>query len=218
MKEKLAGKLPLALSVLFVTAIVALSARALSSWQDPARALGVALIALYLAWLAVEARVAAREVSQGEARHDRGSLELYAAGRALTMLAALALPSRFGPAGEWVPVAAGLAVFVLGVGLRLHAIRVLGRFYSHYVREQEGHAIVDTGPYRWVRHPAYTGMLLAHAGVVGALFHPLAAALLVGWFLPAVVYRIRVEEGLLMQIEGYPEYARGRKRLVPGLW
>ncbi len=212
------GKLPIALSFLFVTAIVALAARALREWRGPALGLGVALIALYLVWLAVEARVAVREVEQGETRDDRGSLQLYAAGRALTVIAGLGLESWFGPRGEWLPVAAGLAVFVAGVALRLRAIWVLGRFYSHYVREQADHAIVDHGPYRHLRHPAYTGMLLAHVGFVLALFHPLAAACLLLWFLPAVVYRIKVEEELLMRIAGYPEYAAGRKRLVPGLW
>lgn len=218
MSKGFQGKLPILLSVLFVSAIVGLAWRALRDWTGPAFELGSALVVLYLLWLALEGKVAVGETQQGETRDDRGSLHLYAAGRALTVLSALGLESWFGPSGEWRPVAAGLAVFAAGVAFRLHSIRTLGQFYSHYVREQEGHRIIDHGPYRAVRHPAYTGMLLAHVGVVGALFNPVALGFLLLWFVPAVIYRIRVEEELLMRIEGYPEYAEGRKRLVPGVW
>src|SRR5204863_385897 len=114
--------------------------------------------------------------------------------------------------------AAGIGVFLAGVAFRLAAIRELGRFYSHRVRLTDGHKIVDTGPYRLVRHPAYTGMLLAHAGFVMSFFHPVALAILLGVLLPAVVLRIRVEERALMTLDGYAAYGAGRKRLVPLLW
>jgi protein-S-isoprenylcysteine O-methyltransferase Ste14 len=120
--------------------------------------------------------------------------------------------------GSPARLAFGLAVFVVAVALRLLAIRELGRFYSHRVRVEGDHRVVDAGPYRFLRHPAYTGMLLAHAGFVLVFFHPVAAAALLLVFVPAVVARIRVEEAALANLDGWTAYSRTRARLLPGVW
>jgi protein-S-isoprenylcysteine O-methyltransferase Ste14 len=175
-----------------------------------------ALVTLYVLWLVLESRVAAGERDQDETPHDRGTLELYALARLATAVTALGLAD---PANRPAPfLLGGLALFAGGVGMRLWAIRTLGRFYSHRVRTTEGHRIVDTGPYRALRHPAYTGMLLGHVGFVMCFFSWPSAALLCGLFVPAVVLRILVEEQLLARIDGYGDYSRDRKRLVPHLW
>jgi protein-S-isoprenylcysteine O-methyltransferase Ste14 len=173
-------------------------------------------IALLLVWLAAESPLAVRVSTDDQRGEDRGTLALNALSRGLALAAALALPSVWQGWNGWQ--SAGLALFVLGFGLRLAAIRQLGRFYSHKVRRAEGHQIIDSGPYRLVRHPAYLGVLAAHAGfalVFLNVWSALCVALLV---IPAFVWRIHVEEPVLMQIPGYAEYAGRRARLVPGLW
>jgi protein-S-isoprenylcysteine O-methyltransferase Ste14 len=215
MAKNLQGKLPILLSVGFVTLIVALGAEKLASWGGAARVAGAAIVVLYLAWLALEARVATSEIGKERTSLDRGTLEAYALARALTVTLALGLG---GPPATPLRLAAGAALFASGVAFRLHAIRVLGRFYSHRVRVAGDHEVVDHGPYRFIRHPAYTGMLVAHAGFVTAFFHPVAAAALVLLFVPAVIARIRVEETALASLAGYAEYSRSRARLVPGVW
>ena len=50
-------------------------------------------------------------------------------------------------------------LFAAGVAFRLWAVFTLGRFYSHSVRLRRDHRIVESGPYRFVRHPAYAGMI-----------------------------------------------------------
>lgn len=202
------SRLPILLSVAFVIALVALATRLNS-------ASALAFVALYVVWLAIEAKVALKETGREETRLDRGTLELYAAGRAATVLVALALAT---PSSNAV-LAAGAALFLSGVAFRLVAIRTLGRFYSHRVRLAGDQKVVTSGPYRFVRHPAYAGMLVAHLGVVVFFFSWAALAVFAIAFVPAVVARIVVEERALEQaLEGYREFQRGRARLLPVVW
>ena len=174
-----------------------------------------AAVVAYIAWLVAEARITFA-AAPGDGTQDRGTVYLYGLGRVATAGAALLLPSVH---GEWSAVqTAGLAVFVTGVAVRLTAIRRLGRFYAHQVRTLDDHRVVDDGPYAWVRHPAYLGMVLAHVGFVIVFLNPWSVLALLGWLVPAVVLRIRVEERVLLALPGYAAYAAGRSRLVPGVW
>ncbi|CAL9647900.1 hypothetical protein SUDANB146_06511 (plasmid) [Streptomyces sp. enrichment culture] len=73
------------------------------------------------------------------------------------------------------------------------------------------------GLYRFVRHPAYTGMLLANLGFTAYFLNPFSVVALVLLF-GAVVRRILVEERVLWTVPEYPAYATGRARLLPRVW
>lgn len=120
---------------------------------------------------------------------------------------------------EWV-VAAGVILLWLGVAFRLWAIFTLGRFFKLTVTIQEGHRVVDRGPYRWLRHPSYTGALLAGAGIGLALDDWLSIVVLLGAMAIAYLIRIPVEERALLEEfgEDYADYAARTARLVPGLF
>jgi len=185
-------------------------------WQGDHQVAGIVLVGLYMLWLLAESKVAVKEPDKGHTQRDKGTLELYAVGRIATVTAALALPTTWTSLGVWPAI--GLFLSVIGIGVRLAAIRTLGKYYSHRVRRVDEHQIVDTGPYRLVRHPSYTGMLVAHAGFVIFFFHYAALALLLCFFIPALVFRILMEEQMLFEIQGYEEYAKGRSRLLPFIW
>jgi protein-S-isoprenylcysteine O-methyltransferase Ste14 len=108
----------------------------------------------------------------------------------------------------------------LGVGLRQWAVWTLGRFFTVEVRVAPDQTVVDDGPYRWVRHPSYTGLLLSLVGLGLALGNWLSVLALA--IVPSVglVIRIRVEERELLVALGdpYREYAARHRRLVPGVW
>jgi protein-S-isoprenylcysteine O-methyltransferase Ste14 len=122
--------------------------------------------------------------------------------------------------GGWAPVAAGLAVLAAGVALRTWAILTLGRLFKFVVVIQDGHRVVTSGPYRLLRHPSYTGGLVAFLGAGIALDSWLSVVALVLLPLLAVLVRIHAEEAELATALGqeYRAYASRTRRLVPGIW
>jgi protein-S-isoprenylcysteine O-methyltransferase Ste14 len=82
------------------------------------------------------------------------------------------------------------------------------------------HVLINRGPYRLVRHPSYAGLLLALVGVGIANGSALSVLVCILAPLPAVVWRIRVEEAALTSAFGdsYRDYSRRTHRLIPGIW
>ena len=111
----------------------------------------------------------------------------------------------------------GALLFAFGLALRWYSIVQLGRFFTVNVAIAADHKLIESGPYRFVRHPSYTGMLIAFLGFALTLGN--WAALLI-MFVPvawAFIYRINVEERALVSALGerYLAYSRRTKRLVP---
>lgn len=113
----------------------------------------------------------------------------------------------------------GIGIMVLGIIVRQWSIAVLGRFFSLSVVVTSEHKIVDAGPYRFIRHPSYTGALLTLIGLGLALQSWGAVVLLSVIFGAVFGYRIQVEEGVLKKELGeeYVNYAKRTKRLIPFL-
>ena len=111
----------------------------------------------------------------------------------------------------------GIGLMIAGILLRQWSIAVLGRYFSRTVGVQEGQAVVDRGPYRLVRHPAYTGSLLTMVGLGFVLQSWGAVLVLIAFFGAAFGYRIHVEEAVLTSELGdeYVAYAKKTKRLIP---
>jgi len=80
--------------------------------------------------------------------------------------------------------------------------------------------MVDRGPYRWVRHPGYTGLVMAFLGFSLMLGNWVGVVTSVILILAAVIYRLRGEERALVGARGaaYLDYAKGRARLLPFIW
>ena len=110
-----------------------------------------------------------------------------------------------------------LAVMLIGLGLRVWAAVTLGRCYTRTLTTTENHKVVTTGPYSRVRHPAYLGVILLWSGF-GVLSSSSAVALLFPVMFTAVyLYRISVEEKMLVEVMGdaYVQYQRRTKKLIP---
>jgi protein-S-isoprenylcysteine O-methyltransferase len=111
-------------------------------------------------------------------------------------------------------------LLVAGIGLRIWSVVHLGRFFTVDVAIQEGQRVIQSGPYRYVRHPSYAGSILALVGLACLTFNWLGFVVIIGCSLVAYTLRISVEEKVLYQNLGeeYREYAERTKRLIPGFF
>ena len=114
----------------------------------------------------------------------------------------------------------GLGLMFGGIALRWTAIHTLGVFFTGRVQIREGHTLIRTGLYSRLRHPAYTGALVAYVGLGLALANWWTLAYNVLPYLVAIGYRIHVEEAVLHATFGpaYAQYARTTKRIVPWVY
>ena len=119
----------------------------------------------------------------------------------------------------WMQIA-GLVLILAAVALRVWTREHLRGLYSGHVEVQVGHRLVQSGPYRFVRHPGYTGFLLMTLGVVIGYSSLIGLVALPVLLLPGLAYRMKVEERLLIEQFGeeYRAYTSRSKKLIPGVW
>ena len=124
------------------------------------------------------------------------------------------------PVGRFALFVVGIALMVLGLALRAWSVIVLGRNFTVYVQVRDEQPVVDTGPYRLLRHPSYTALLMVCLGIGLALGNWLALVVVVVAPTAAILMRIRVEERALLAGIGEPyrRFAATRKRLIPWVW
>ena len=179
---------------------------------------------LWLVWLLYWWLGAGRlkAVARRESRLQRASHGVPLALAALLLvlpghaLGALATPFI---ARSWTGYGIGVALVALGLGYAVRARRHLGANWSATVTLKQGHSLIRSGPYRHVRHPIYTGRLLAFAGSALALaqWRGLLALLLVTG---SLWLKLRREERWLLEHFGadYAEYRKTSWALLPGLY
>ncbi len=114
----------------------------------------------------------------------------------------------------------GIILMMFGVFFRLWAIRTLGRHFNLAVAVDAEQTIVQTGTYKYIRHPSYTGSFFTLLGLGLALNSWLAVVLLLGIFGITYGYRIRVEEKALSEHfkNDYDAYKKCTWRILPFIW
>jgi protein-S-isoprenylcysteine O-methyltransferase Ste14 len=152
-------------------------------------------------------------------KRDRGSRALITVSIFISVL--IAFEFGYGGVGvlpDWI-FSVGIFLMVLGVLVRQYAIAVLGRFFSLSVQLSEDHKVIDKGPYRLVRHPSYTGILITFAGLGLAVQSLGALLVLLLFFAISFGYRMHVEERTLLSGLGpdYASYMKRTKLLIPFL-
>lgn len=138
------------------------------------------------------------------------------------LLVIAGLDQRFGwqPDFNFFSQLIGVGLFLLGYVVVVWAM-ISNKFFSSVVRIQteRGHRAVTGGPYRFIRHPGYAGMLVSALGSV-LLLRSTWALLPYALYLVTVIIRTALEDKTLRaELTGYDEYARQtRYRLLPGIW
>src|SRR5437867_9981811 len=111
----------------------------------------------------------------------------------------------------------GFCLFLGGLILRWYSIGYLGRYFTVDVSISNEHRLVDSGPFRFIRHPTYTGALLAFLGLGFCFGNWLSILFLTLPIIAAFLWRIRIEERVLLEALGqnYRAYVERTKRLIP---
>jgi protein-S-isoprenylcysteine O-methyltransferase len=180
---------------------------------------------IFAFWLAMEgiASVVKRTRDRANDR-DRGSLLLiilfFWLGILLSFSLSLLLPQAAILGNQKFIFLQGLVLMLGGIAFRWYAMSVLGRFFTVNVSIQEGHTLVETGPYRYIRHPSYTGALITEVGVGLALGNWASLLALIVCAAISYAYRISIEEKTLLAALGdpYRDYMRRTTRLIPFLF
>ena len=185
--------------------------------------LGMIYLTLFSLWITSEVfLLVKRKATAGLVASDQGFTKQALVSFIFANLAAIACLAFLPRAVFATEVTAllGLALMTWGLLLRWWAVVHLGRFFTVNVAVASDHRVVDTGPYRLIRHPSYTGLLLTCLGV-GLCFGNVASLLVIVLpILALALKRIRVEEAALASTlgEDYRAYMSHTKRLIPGVY
>src|SRR6202163_4720968 len=185
-------------------------------------AMVVAFWIIFYAWIGAESWLGYRRRRLPSGSTDRDSRsQNWGIGAVWTAVAvgiglAFAFPDVAITTGRSAIFVAGLVLMLAGIALRWYAVWVLGASFTVDVATRPGQPVVESGPYRWIRHPSYTGGLLTVLGVLVCCCNPVSLVAL-SIALAGYAYRIRIEERALATDLGAPyrEYMRRTKRLIP---
>jgi protein-S-isoprenylcysteine O-methyltransferase len=181
--------------------------------------------ATFAAWAAVELSLWARDRrTVAGLREDRGSAGAITLAISAAMFIAFSAPPNLPalriPAAAGLVLGIGVALAWSGIAFRLWAVRTLGRYFRVTVTTQDDHRLIDTGPYRRLANPSYTGALATLGGMGFAIGNWLSLAALVLLPLAGFAIRIRVEEASLARRfgDGFARYRGERWALIPFVW
>jgi protein-S-isoprenylcysteine O-methyltransferase Ste14 len=176
------------------------------------------LIGVYLIDYLVVRRMTQNEKNSPAEMKDRFSfLVIQGAGIIGIVLAVLCRYFKILVTSEFVQWL-GLILAVLGLVFREWAVIILGRNFSRVVVIKSDQKLVTSGPYRWIRHPAYTGMVIIYLGLSLGLGSWVGVLITIVLILASTLYRINVEERVLLDAWGdeYRVYMKKTWKLFPG--
>jgi protein-S-isoprenylcysteine O-methyltransferase Ste14 len=176
----------------------------------------------YILWIAPEIIISTRRAPRLSSKSgDRGSLLVVMLLLWIGIAADFALSFQLPQAAirsERVPVFfVGIGLMFAGMALRLYSVSLLGRYFTFEVAVHSDQRVIEAGPYRYIRHPSYTGALITITGLGLALGNWAGLIALLGCMAIAYAYRIPIEEAALLAALGepYEKYIRRTYRLIP---
>jgi protein-S-isoprenylcysteine O-methyltransferase Ste14 len=178
-------------------------------------------ISAYLLWIGSEIYLNrfARSGNIQKERKDQGSewILWITAFIAVTLASLIAIYSDYSIFLDFRWAQLGLWLMIFGVVFRFIAIQQLGKFFTVDVILHADHQLIQTGLYKKLRHPSYTGIMITLAGFGLSLNNYLSLVLVVSLFFVALQNRINIEEKALLQKFGmmYEQYSKTTWKLIP---
>jgi protein-S-isoprenylcysteine O-methyltransferase Ste14 len=129
--------------------------------------------------------------------------------------------TRIGRIHDWNTFfVVGMALFVIGFTIRIHSLLTLKQYFTYSVAKVEDHKLIETGLYKYIRHPGYLGQLIIFAGISISLSNWLSILLMMIPVTLGYFYRIKVEERFMLKQlgEDYRSYQERTKRLIPMIY
>ena len=114
----------------------------------------------------------------------------------------------------------GCGIMLFGLALRLWSVIVLGTYFRTTIELDDNQKVIQSGPYRLIRHPSCTGLILTCIGYGIALQNVVSFLAAIVFPTLALIHRIRIEEMALAAGMGaeYVSYQSHTKKLIPGIW
>lgn len=164
-----------------------------------------------------------KPIDKAAPSHDRGTATQIVWSVYLSQLCGVieAVHFRYPESLRWdLVTTASLFAMAAGLGLRSWAVLTLGRFFTWHITVYDDHQVIRSGPFRFLRHPAYGGALVLFVSTLLFLHAWVGAALSLALQLFAYVRRIRHEEAMMIDQLGekYRAYTHEVKALVPLVW
>lgn len=116
--------------------------------------------------------------------------------------------------------AAGMVLVMTGLIIRLTSIKTLKQHFTYTVTKIHDHELIQSGLYRWIRHPGYLGQLLVFVGLAAALSNWLSIVFMIIPIMIGYSHRIKIEEEFMASQlgENYREYQKRTKKMIPGIY
>ncbi len=116
--------------------------------------------------------------------------------------------------------AIGMAIFTIGLLIRVHSLLTLKQYFTYSVANVENHTIITSGLYKFIRHPGYLGQLMIFIGISISMSNWLSVLLMMIPVTLGYLYRIQVEENFMMDHlgENYKKYQEQTKKMIPMLY
>lgn len=113
--------------------------------------------------------------------------------------------------------ALGMTLIALGLTIRVHSILTLNQFFTYSVTKVENQKIIETGLYKFIRHPGYLGQWMIFVGISTSLSNWLSILVMMMLVIVGYLYRIQVEERFMLEEmgENYLKYQARTKRIIP---
>lgn len=178
--------------------------------------------AIRIIWVGIEFPYLLRHRAKPTRNWDKNSSKLWDAANVIELFGMLLGFMGIGRMQTTPAVigSVGVVLLVTGIAIRWIAIITLGKYFTGLIVIKTDHRLIQTGLYKHLRHPAYTGTLLAHLGLGLSFANWFSLGLSSIPFVFVALYRMRVEEKALEEAFGaeYVTYKKTAKRLIPRLY